>query len=49
MLMQSSYCAGIADGPFNEYIVNERTFSRELADAIAANSPEHIARFFIET
>ena len=48
MLMQSSECAGIAEGPFNEYMVNPSTLTDDDVQRIAENDPSAIAQFYLD-
>ena len=48
MLMQSSECAGVAPGPFFEYMVNPSTFTHEDIQKIADNDPSAIPRFYLD-
>ena len=47
MLMQSSYCSGVAKPPFFEYLVNEETMTPDLAREIARDNPNLVAKFFL--
>lgn len=45
MMMQSSFCSGLGEPPFFEYLVNEQTMTDELAREIARDNPTMIAQF----
>ena len=47
MMMQSSYCGGFASPPFFEYLVNEATMTDELAEEIARDNPDLVAKFYL--